>query len=279
MLCANDIVYNIDIMRRSTTDSTFRSDAPFLVRLIRQNMPIVAFLLLAAAGMLLVYWYFSSDQQRVEAVAALGTGSEALVDDPNALTAAIVKLIPAKPVTQRLAQSPGPIRIGIIAGHKGFDSGTECTDGLTEVQITEVLAPKVAARLEAAGVVSEILDEFDPRLAGYTATGLLSIHVDSCDYINELATGFKISGSPFTDSSDLSICVQHAYAEATKLAYHPNSVTPDMFDYHAFREIGLGTPAIIIEVGFLNLDRDILTSGADTVADGLAEGLLCFLER
>ncbi len=108
--------------------------------------------------------------------------------------------------------------------------------------------------------------------------GLVSIHADSCDYFNELATGFKIAGSSFTDSSQLSICVEGAYAAATQLPYHANTITPHMTDYHAFREIARGVPAIILETGFLNLDREFLTTGQDVIAGSIAEGVLCYVD-
>jgi N-acetylmuramoyl-L-alanine amidase len=235
----------------------------------------VAFLIVSAIGMLLVYWYFSPSQGSVEAVAATGIGAR----DPTELSAPIHKQRIRPPVSQRLAQSPGPIRVGIIAGHAGFDSGAVCADGLTETQINSSVAGQLARQLEAAGIAVQVLDEFDPRLDGYTATALVSIHADSCDYVNELATGFKISGSSFTDSSALSICVEQAYGAATGLPYHPNSITPDMDNYHAFRKIGSGTPAIIIEVGFMNLDREILTTGSVQVVKGLTDGVLCYLAK
>ncbi len=169
--------------------------------------------------------------------------------------------------------------VGLIVGHRGNDSGTECEDGLTEVTVNSALADRVAARLREEGIPTDILDEFDPRLESYSASALVSIHADSCDYINELATGFKISGSSITDSSSLSICIEHAYQEATGLEYHPDSITPHMTDYHAFRKIAPGTPAIIIEVGFLNLDREILTSGSDVVVNGLANGIVCLMDQ
>ncbi|MCI0727214.1 MAG: N-acetylmuramoyl-L-alanine amidase [Chloroflexi bacterium] len=261
-------------MRPDSRNATWRAPTPFLFRLLRRNVPIVVFLVLATAGMLITYWYFSPVEGNVEAVAAAGVGA-----DPLALTAPIVKNREQLPVTQRLAQSPGPLRIGLIAGHKDNDSGAVCSDGLTEAQVTSNIAEQVAGRLRAAGVPTEILAEFDPRLQGYSATALVSIHADSCDYINDLATGFKISGSSFTDSSRLSICVEEAYRLSTQLPYHPNSITPHMWDYHAFREIGRGTPAIIIEVGFLNLDQEVLTAKADLPITGLVSGILCFLGK
>ena len=124
-----------------------------------------------------------------------------------------------------------------------------------------------------------MFDEFDVRLNQYAATALISIHIDSCDYINEIATGFKIAGSPYTDSSSLTICMQQAYGDATQLPYHPNSITPHMSEYHVFNKISTITPALIIEVGFLNLDREILTTQSDVVVTGLVNGIVCYLDQ
>lgn len=259
-------------MHFQDNDRTWLAPASFLLFFLRRNIPIVVFLLLATAGMMAVYWYFNPTTSSVESVAAASTGDQAL-------SAPLYKKVPSRPVTQRLAQSPGPLRIGIIAGHKGFDSGAVCADGLTETEVNENIARKVVANLEAQGIKSDLLDEFDARLRGYWATAVVSIHSDSCIYYNELATGYKIAGSSRTDSSQLSICIEQAYGEATQLSYHANTITPHMTDYHAFREIALGTPAIIIEVGFMNLDRELLTNGVDTLATGLTNGVLCFLEQ
>ena len=49
-----------------------------------------------------------------------------------------------------------------------------------------------------------------------------------------------------------------------------------MENYHAFSEISPGTPALIIEIGFLNLDREILTENSDLVVEGLVNGIACF---
>jgi N-acetylmuramoyl-L-alanine amidase len=49
-----------------------------------------------------------------------------------------------------------------------------------------------------------------------------------------------------------------------------------MREYHSFREIDPSTVAAIIETGFLNLDREILTKQTDRIAQGVVEGILCF---
>ncbi len=241
------------------------------MRFIRRNLSLLAFLALAGAAMLGVYFYFSPASGVAEVVAA---GSSA-----GALSAPFVKPVPPRPVLQRLTQSPGPVRVGVIAGHKGNDSGAVCADGLTEAKVNENVAVRVVSALQSRGIAADLLTEFDPRLDGYVATALISVHADSCDYINDLATGFKIAGSAFTDSSSLSICVEDAYRRATELSYHANTITLDMADYQAFRRISSGVPAIIIEIGFMNLDRSLLADQPDRVAGGITDGIWCFLDQ
>lgn len=239
------------------------------LHLLGRNLPVVLFLLLAFAGMGLVYWYFSPPEATAEMIA----------NSSHVLSAPIYKPIPAKPVLQRLPQSPGPIRIGLIAGHKGSDSGAVCEDGLTEAEVNLNIAEKVAGALLAQGIHADILDEFDPRLSSYGGTAVVSIHADSCTYVNDSARGYKIAASSRTDSTQLQNCVQSAYQQATQLPYHANTITPHMTDYHAFRTLPEGVPAIIIETGFLNLDRNLLTTQADIPASGVLNGIQCYLER
>jgi N-acetylmuramoyl-L-alanine amidase len=267
-------------MIRGSGRSGQSAEQTFLTRTIRHYLPVLIFLVVSILLMLSVYVFFSPDEDSLESLAesaAVDMSGSAV--DGVAPIALIVKPVKPKPVTQRMAQSAPPVRIGLIAGHRGFDSGTECADGLTEVEVNTAVVEQLAQKLREAGVDVETLDEFDPRLDGYAATGLISVHSDSCDYINDLATGFKIAGSPSIDSSPLSICIEQAYGSATGLKYHPDSITPHMTDYHAFREIAPTTQAIIIEIGFLNLDRELLTSGSAAVVNGLYDGVQCFLDN
>jgi N-acetylmuramoyl-L-alanine amidase len=266
-------------MLPGTNNTGSSTESPFIVRAVRHNLPVVMFLVLALAILVTVYLFFSPDADSLEAVAdsaAIDLGGRS--GDPNAQLAPIMKPVKPQPVVQRLAQSPPPTRIGLIAGHRGSDSGTECADGLTEVEINTPVVEQLVAQLRQEGLDVDSLDEFDARLDGYSASALISVHSDSCDFINDLATGYKIAGSPYTDSSQLSICLEQAYGEATALAYHPNSITPHMTDYHAFRKLASGTQALIIEIGFLNLDRQLLTNDTDKVVKGLANGIMCFLK-
>ena len=262
-------------MRSQFSNSPGQPSYPPIIDFLRRHLPIVIFLVVAFVGMIFVYWYFSPEDAEADAA----TVTTALTNEEGALTAPIYKVVPAQPVVQRLAQSPGPIRIGLISGHQGFDSGAVCADGLTEAQVNAGIVDQVIAKLQGMGIRVDDLDEFDPRLDNYVGTAVISVHADSCDYINDLATGFKISGSGLTNSTPLSICMEDAYRNATQMSYHANTITPDMADYHAFRELAPGTQAIIIEVGFLNLDREMLTTNSPVPAQGISDGILCFLNQ
>ncbi len=256
-------------MQSEYREDSWENESFDWLRLLGRNLPIVLFLLLAFAGMGLVYWYFSPPEATAEIIA----------NSSYTLSAPIYKPIPAKPVAQRLPQSPGSIRIGLIAGHKGSDSGAVCADGLTETEVNLNIAEKVAGALLAQGVHADILDEFDPQLSSYGGTAVVSIHADSCVYINETATGYKVAASSYTDSTQLQNCVESAYQQATQLSYHANTITPHMTNYHAFRTLPQGVPAIIIETGFMNLDRGLLTTNVDIPAAGVLNGIQCYLER
>ena len=185
--------------------------------------------------------------------------------------------------------TPQPqLRIGIVAGHSGNDSGAVCTDengnvDLTEADVNLKIAELVKNKLEALSYQVDLLNEFDTRLNGYRAVTLISIHNDSCAYINDEATGFKVASSMDTRDVNraqrLTACLVDRYQHETGLPYHPGSITKDMREYHAFSEIDPNTITAIIETGFLNQDRDILTNKTELVANGVTKGILCFINN
>jgi len=176
--------------------------------------------------------------------------------------------------------------VGIVVGHwddNSKDPGAVCTDiALTEFEVNQNVSTLVRDMLIAQDIDVDVLREFDPKLDNYQATALISIHADTCDYINAEATGFKVSSSlanPHPDrAARLSACIRNRYSQATGLKLH-NSITIDMTSYHAFDEIHEDTTAAIIEVGFLNLDRELLTQHPDQVAKGIADGILCYINN
>lgn len=171
-------------------------------------------------------------------------------------------------------------RIGIVVGHWENDPGAVCPDGLTEVEINLDVAERVFALLSQSGYVVDLLPEFSPKLTGYRAAALVSIHADSCNVPE--ATGFKVarvSSSMVPEIEDrLVACLVEHYGRTTGLAFHRNSITFDMTEYHAFFEIAPETPAAIIEIGFMAADRQLLTRKPNLVAQGIYQGIACFVQ-
>jgi len=177
------------------------------------------------------------------------------------------------------------VRIGIVSGHwgNGGDPGAVCPDGTNEHDVNLAIASLVRQKLEARGYEIDLLQEFDPRLDNYHAAVLISIHADTCDVIDDQATGFKLAASTYSRGQNLAnrltACLEDRYASITSLHLHSGSVSINMTDYHAFSAINPTTTAAIIETGFLNLDHEILAHHPDLVADGVLSGILCFVNN
>ena len=173
--------------------------------------------------------------------------------------------------------------VAIVAGHWKFDSGAVCGDGTKEVDVNLNIATLAQKLLVAQGYDVDLLGEYDSRLSGYKASALVSVHNDSCDYINDQATGYKVASAMASKYPDqaarLTACLRSRYGQITGLTLHSSSVTPDMANYHTFEEINENTPAAIIETGFLNLDRQFLIQKPDVAAEGIVSGILCFLRN
>ncbi len=191
---------------------------------------------------------------------------------------------PTAPPQVTLTPTPSMPRIGIVAGHWGNDEGAVCPDGLREVDINLDIAQRVVRKLERRGYEVDLLKEYDPRLRDYWAYALVSIHADSCEPFPNAtppASGFKVAS--VEDSAvpglerHLVSCLAEAYAARTGMYFHANSITYDMTRYHNFYEIDGQTPGVIIETGFMHEDRYILTERVDLVAQGIVDGIVCFL--
>lgn len=178
--------------------------------------------------------------------------------------------------------------IGIVAGHYSadpnkHDPGAVCRDGLEEEQVNYDIAYLVYQKLTELGFQVDLLQEWDPKLMGYKAMAVVSIHNDTCQYIDDNATGFKVASAiasaiPENDAR-LTNCLIDRYQKDTGMKFHYNTITTDMTYYHNFYEINSQTPAAIIETGFLNLDRTILTEHKDIVAQGIVDGIMCYIRN
>jgi N-acetylmuramoyl-L-alanine amidase len=152
---------------------------------------------------------------------------------------------------------------------------------LTEAEVNYRTALEVVDLLERRGVQAVLLEEFDARLEGFQADALVSLHADSCMVAG--ASGFKIAratDSAIPEAEDkLVACLYQEYGQYTGLPEHLSSVTDNMTNYHAFREIDRMTPGAIIELGFLLDDRYLLENKPKILARGVAAGILCFFGK
>ncbi len=71
-------------------------------------------------------------------------------------------------------------------------------------------------------------------------------------------------------------CLISQYGATTGLPRH-YGITVDMTAYHTFSEVSSDTPTVIIELGYMLNDRAILTTQQDLLAQGVANGVRCFL--
>lgn len=185
--------------------------------------------------------------------------------------------------TPEAAEQAKSNRIGIVAGHYGNDPGAVCPNNVTEAELNLEIATLVQKDLSDLGYDVDLLEEFDDRLLGYRGALLVSIHLDSCEYVNDQATGFKVaaalSAQNVANNQRLTACLSDRYAEITGLPYHAGSVTDDMTYYHAFAEIDPATVAAIIEAGFMNMDYRFITEETDRIAEGIVAGILCYLNE
>ncbi|MGC9467923.1 MAG: N-acetylmuramoyl-L-alanine amidase [Anaerolineae bacterium] len=214
----------------------------------------------------------------IVAVATSASGELTEVEGPIVIP--LGTRAPTPTPTPEFTPTPQIPLIGVIAGHTGSDSGAICDDGLREVDINLGIAREVVNLLRAYGWRVELMEEFDARLNGYEADALISIHADSCNVPGK--SGFKVARA---ESSYIPVpedrlvdCISRHYAEATGLPFDPFTITYDMRRYHAYYEINPNTPAAIIETGFMLDDRALLTERPEVVAQGIVQGLICFVE-
>lgn len=177
------------------------------------------------------------------------------------------------------------LRVGLVVGHWGHDVGAICPEslgGFREVDINYTIADLTRQYLQSEGVNVDLLKEFDEQLKEYKGDALISIHADTCEYIPELGTGYKIAEAVDNkrpeQAARLMACLNNRYESITGLRYD-HRVTPDMTSYHAFSEVDPNTPAVIIETGYMNQDRELLTKNPSLVARGITAGIMCYLNR
>lgn len=176
-------------------------------------------------------------------------------------------------------------RIGIISGHRGQDSGAICEDeygypDLLEVDINFEVAQRVVAKLKAENFAVDLLDENDPRLDNYQSVALVSVHANTCYDFGELVSGYIVAKAEARPDSGndtlLRECVALNFGALVPLE-RSFVLTLDMTDYHVFRTIHPLTPAVILEMGYMLADREVLEKEPELLAQAITNGIYCYL--
>lgn len=189
----------------------------------------------------------------------------------------------------------GPARVGVQVGHwlnnqvpeelENLRGNTGASGGgKSEWEVNMAIAELVQARLEAKGVVVDLLPTTVPPR--YWADVFISIHADGS--LDTQVSGYKFA-APWRDmtgrAGELVDLLNSNYSQATGLEYDPN-ISRNMRGYYAFawwryeHAIHPMTTAVIAETGFLTNpnDRRIIVDQPRISADVIADSLLEFLE-
>jgi hypothetical protein len=162
-------------------------------------------------------------------------------------------------------------RIGLFVGHHAteFERGAVCNDGLTERSINGNVADSLVADLTEQGYTVDLFYDFDSALRGYRADLLLVLHTREC--IEDSLSGYRVINANNLDT--LGQCLS-AYETATDLEH---LVNPSYMQWYSqFTTIAESTPVLLIEMGMLEADRELLTTESYRVVEGLANTLTCF---
>ena len=203
---------------------------------------------------------------------------------------------PAPTRTVALRGAGAPWRVGIQIGHlhaaelppelaRLRTSTGAYAGGVAEVEINVAVAQAAAAILEAAGIEVELLPATIPPR--FDADAFVAIHADGNHHA--ATRGYKVS-PPWRASpaARLLVAALHEhYGRETGLPVDLNGVTYNMRGYYAFNSyryrhaIAYTTPAAILELGYVSNaeDRGFLLEHTEVAAQGLAGGILAYLEQ
>lgn len=174
-----------------------------------------------------------------------------------------------------------PPELDSLIGNTGATGG-----GKSEAEVAYQIALEAKNLLEANGVVVDILPATVPP--EYWADAFVSIHADGST--DRYKSGYKVA-APWRDltgrAERLSDLMEETYGDATGLVLDDANITVNMRGYYAFNwmrydhAIHPMTPAVILETGFLTSPKDqqLLIKKPQTVAQGLVDGVLLFLEE
>jgi N-acetylmuramoyl-L-alanine amidase len=186
-----------------------------------------------------------------------------------------------------------PVRIGIQVGHeKTLDHPDELArlrystggyaNSVSEVDINREIAEALEGRLEALGIVVDLLPATVPP--HYRADLVIALHADSNR--DPARRGYK--SAHFRDPRNRlePVLKQHldeAYLELSGLPHDEENVSGAMLEYYAFNHkkyrhaVSHRTPAVIVEMGYISNVDDLKVLTSEKPATAIAEGVVSFL--
>ena len=175
------------------------------------------------------------------------------------------------------------IHVGILAGHWQNHTGEVCADGVIEADINYAIANRVKLDLEGKNFQVTLFPEFDLDLLNYEADVLVAIYSGSCLQSPPPPSGFKIGTSLTAENpekvNNLAVCLAENYQKYTQLPFTYEIINPDHASYHIFRDIHRDTPAVLIEIGKLSTNRDLIANRSSSIVEGITAGIICFVEN
>jgi N-acetylmuramoyl-L-alanine amidase len=185
--------------------------------------------------------------------------------------------------SSNLKTSEDAVQIGILAGEWKYSTGEVCADGTIEVDINLNIANRVKLDLEDKKYQVDLFPEIDLELLNYEADLLVAVYSGSCLQNPLPPSGFMVGTSLTAENPDiinkLAVCLAENYQESTHLPFSYEMINPDHPSYHIFRDIHPDTPAILIEIGKLSTDRNLIEKKTTSIVDGITAGIECFLEN
>lgn len=176
--------------------------------------------------------------------------------------------------------------IGLIPGHYGFDSGFQCGAEYNFVKESDVnlrIAVMVRDYLEAQGYTVNFMQEFDPDLTNYTALALVSIHANTCDTKGTSQSGFYVTtGGQNTypsESKRLNDCLTYHYEQNSELNFLGENYIPGEEMLYSFDTVNNYTTISVIHTGYLGNDYRTISEKTNSLAKGIADGIVCYVEN
>lgn len=187
----------------------------------------------------------------------------------------------------------GPVRVGIQIGHLDAQDHSEelanlrystggHSKGINEVDINKAVALALKEELELLNIIVDIIPATVPPK--YRADLVVSLHADSSP--DSERRGYKSSAFRQTRNDYDAMLKSHldnAYFEASGLPDDDSNVSGSMLEYYAFNRrfkhsVNRKTPAVIVELGYISNESDLVFLQSDQPAQALKEGILTYLE-